>query len=118
MGMLTNSEISFDELSNMLAVKAIQNIGLPQFTVTAMLDAADPETLANFKLFGDELAKAYQQGVQAARGNVTDADLAEVHEHEAARLNSEPDEGQGADWFASPITIVDDQLIANLSRKF
>jgi len=115
--MTEKDDISFDDLSDLLAIKALQNIGLPSFTVIALLDAADQEMLTNFKLFGAELARAYQQGFEVGRGKAADVDLAEAHEHEAAKLNSESGEQVGADWLISPVTIVDDKLMADLTRK-
>jgi hypothetical protein len=85
--------VDFDELSNALAVKALANIGLPQFTVTAEADAARPETLRALKAFGDELAKAYLQGVTDGREGTPFADLEEAHEHETARQHSDQELG-------------------------
>lgn len=115
--MAEEKSLTFDELSNMLALRALQNIGVPEFTVSAMLDVAKPETLANFKIFGDELAKAYQAGAMSQSG-LSDADFAEAHEHEAARACAEA-EGSLRDpgWSESPVVVVDDALLASLARQ-
>jgi|GEM_PF-4368082 len=56
---------SWDELSNVLALKAVEEINQPKFVVNACLDIDKPETLRNFKLLGDQLVKAYKLGALA-----------------------------------------------------
>lgn len=74
-----------------LALQAIREIGLDEFTVVAQLDASRPETLSNFKTFGDVLLRAYQQGIAKGQGHATDldAETEECHEHESARQATE-----------------------------
>lgn len=106
-------------LSTALALEAIREIGETTFTVSAQLDVADPSTLHNFRIFGDLLAKAYQQGFDAGQGQ-PGIDLTEAHEHVAARMHSEADlapEGDDAPWRLSPVVELDDALVAKLKSS-
>lgn len=57
---------SDNRLSSELAIRAIQTIGKPSFTVYACLDIEKPETLANFDTLGRVLLDAYKEGFVAA----------------------------------------------------
>lgn len=106
-------------LSNALALQAMQVIGEPIFTITAELDVANPSTIRNFKIFGDLLAKAYQQGFAAGRGR-PGIDLSEASEHEAARIHSEaeaPEEDSDQPWLLSPVVELDDALAQKIADK-
>jgi hypothetical protein len=81
--------LDFDELSSALALKALANLGTGRVTITAQPDVAHPDTLDAIKWLGDELARAYLQGVTDGREGTPYAELDEAHEHEAARLASE-----------------------------
>lgn len=80
--------LDFEELSSALALKALATMESEEITITGQPNAGRPETLRALKWLGDELAKAYLQGVTDGREGTPFADFDEAHEHEVARLNS------------------------------
>lgn len=110
---------NLSDLSNALALQAIQEIGQPVFTITAELDVANPSTIRNFNIFGDLLAKAYQQGFAAGQG-YSGIDLSEASEHEAARIHSEaevPSDDGDQPWLLSPVVELDDALAQKIADQ-
>lgn len=61
------------DLSNSLALQALQNIGENEFTVWGTLSLARPATLNNFRILGHELQLAYQQGEAKALADAAKA---------------------------------------------
>lgn len=59
---MSKNKSILSDLANRLALRAVQSIGKPKFTVWATLDIDRPKTIKNFGILGRELERAYQEG--------------------------------------------------------